>query len=463
MLSDRLRSVVGWLGLVAIVMAALLFDGQSLFPGWIALLPVIGTVAVIVAGTARSPYAPARWLSIRPMTFVGDISYSVYLWHWPLIIVVPYVTGADLRTLDKVGILAGTIVLAWLSKVFVEDPMRTKPILAAMPWRSFAFAVVGMAVVVGGSLVIGNEIHRRAEAATVVGPAVRTCWGPEALDPANECDPVAGSGSLVPPPEVAILENSRSAYPGCQQTIVLAAVRECSIGSEHPRPERVVAVVGDSHATHWLAAFDRLGRERNWRVLTYVKSSCPVTTARRVLSEEQTDEGARSCLAWGADVRRQIAENEKISYVFSSTYSSAYGFADDPDHPLADPRTNGFQDIWSGWVSSGKEVFVIKDVPPTQGGDVPSCLAVNSDDRLACSTSAAAIPDDASEDAAVAMHDPRVHLIDLTDRFCDRTTCYPVVGDLIVYGDASHLTTDYAEALAPYLSERVDELVGAGG
>ena len=61
------------------------------------------------------------------------------------------------------------------------------------------------------------------------------------------------------------------------------------------------------------------------------------------------------------------------------------------------------------------------------------------------------------------MREPRVHLIDLTDRFCDRTTCYPVVGDLIVYGDTSHLTTDYAEALAPYLSERVDELVGAGG
>jgi hypothetical protein len=198
-------------------------------------------------------------------------------------------------------------------------------------------------------------------------------------------------------------------------------------------------------------------------VLTYVKASCPVTTARRVLSEEQTDESARSCLAWGADVRRQIAGNEKISYVFSSTYSSAYDFADDPDHPLGDPSTDGFQDVWRTWVSRGKEVFAIKDVPPTQGDDVPSCLAVNSGDRLACSTSADEIPDDASEDAVVSMDEPRVHLIDLTDRFCDSTTCYPVVGDLIVYADASHLTTDYAEALVPYLSERVDELVGAGG
>ena len=464
--SERVRGALGWLGLVAIVTAAVLFDERSLFPGWIALLPVLGTVAVIVAGTTRSPYAPARWLSLRPMTFVGDISYSVYLWHWPLIIVVPYVTGADLQTVDKVGILVGTILLAWLSKVFVEDPMRTKPILTAMPWRSFAFAVAGMAVVVGGSVVISNEIQRRAEAASAIfteTPTLRGCFGPAALDQANECDTVAGSGALYPPPEVVMLQNTKPAYPGCQQTIAPADVRVCSIGSQEPGPDRVVAVVGDSHATHWFAAFDRLGRERNWRVLTYVKASCPVTTARRLLVDEQTNEGQRSCLEWVDEVRRQIARDERISYVFSSTFSSAYRYAEDPDHPLRDPRTDGFQDVWRTWVSAGKDVFVIKDVPPTQGGDVPNCLALHPERRLACSTRADEVPDDASADAVVSMHEPRVHVVDLTDRFCDDRRCYPVVGNLIVYSDSSHLTTDYSTALAPYLFEQVDQLVGTDG
>ncbi len=465
--SERIRGAVGWLGLVAIVTAAVLFDERSLFPGWIALLPVLGTVAVIVAGTTRSPYAPAKWLSLRPMTFVGDISYSVYLWHWPLIIVIPYLTGADLQTLDKVGILVGTILLAWLSKVLVEDPMRTKPILTAMPWRSFAFAAAGMAVVVGGSVVISNEIQHRAEAAAAIAvtetPTLHGCFGPAALDQANECDTVAGSGALFPPPEVVMLQNTRPVYPGCQQTIAPADVRVCSIGSEDPTPERVVAVVGDSHATHWFAAFDRLGREHNWRVLTYVKASCPVTTARRLLVDEQTDEGQRSCLEWSEEVRRQIARDERISYVFSSTFSSAYKYADDPDHPLRDPRTDGFQDVWRTWVSAGKDVFVIKDVPPTQGGDVPNCLALHPERRLACSTRADEVPDDASADAVVSMHEPRVHLVDLTDRFCDDRRCYPVVGNLIVYSDSSHLTTDYSTALAPYLFEQVDQLVAADG
>ena len=185
-----------------------------------------------------------------------------------------------------------------------------------------------------------------------------------------------------------MLENTRPAYRGCQQTIAPAAVRVCSIGSERPRPERVIAVVGDSHATHWLAAFDQLGRERNWRVLTYVKASCPVTTARRVLSEEQQTKAHGAASTWGADVRRQIAGNEKISYVFSSTYSSAYDFADDPGSP---PRRSQHR-----WLSGHVEDVGLQ----RQGGLRHQGRASDAgrrraqlprdqpDDRLACSTSA---------------------------------------------------------------------------
>jgi peptidoglycan/LPS O-acetylase OafA/YrhL len=463
----EIRAFIGWLGLVAIVAAAVLFDARSLFPGWIALLPVLGTITVIAAGATVSRYTAAWWLSRRPLTFVGDISYSVYLWHWPLIIIVPYITGVDLRTLDKIGILVATVVLAWLSKIFVEDPMRTKQFLSAAQWRSFAFAAAGMTVVVAGTVAITAEVDRRVDDARAAyknpedpQSAAGNCFGPAAIDSANACNPVTGSQTLVPPLEVVAHENSKPAFPGCQQTIALSTVKVCSIGSTDPRPERVVAIVGDSHATHWFAAFDRLGRERNWKVLTFAKASCPVTTALRVLPEEQTNEGQLSCLDWTADVRQQIAADEGISYVFTSSYSSAYYFADDPARPLGDPDTEGFQEIWKTWVSSGRDVFVIRDIPPTQGENVPTCLAMNADDRLACATSAHDIPDDASADAAVSMNDPRVHLVDLTDRFCDSTTCYPVIGDLVVYRDYSHLSGAFSEALAPYISRQVDQFTG---
>ena len=464
--SEAARGLLAWLGLGAIVGSAMLIGESSPFPGWIALFPVLGTVAIIMTGATRSPLTPAWWLSMRPMTFVGDISYSVYLWHWPLIILVPHITGVDLRTLDKIAIFAATITLAWISKVGVEDPLRTRPFLAAVPWRSFAFAAVSMLVVVSTTVAIGSEIDRRAEAAEAAVAAVQEsqarCAGPRALDPDADCDPVSGSGQLVPPPEVVVEQNVNPAYRGCQQSITVPSIKTCTIGSEDADPARTIAVVGDSHATHWFAALDELGRERNWKVITYAKSSCPVTTALRVLPDEQTDEAAQSCLTWVGDVRDEIAADESITAVFTSAFSSAYEFAAGPGSALDDPRTGGFQDVWGAWTAAGKDVLVIRDIPPTQGDNVPNCLAANPEDRMACATEADALPADAIAEAAAASDDPLVHLIDLTDRFCDATTCYPVVGDMIVYRDFSHLSGEYATALVPYLAAETDRLARIG-
>ncbi|HEY9376065.1 MAG TPA: SGNH hydrolase domain-containing protein, partial [Jiangellaceae bacterium] len=277
----------------------------------------------------------------------------------------------------------------------------------------------------------------------------------------NDCHPVFGSGLLFPPPEVVTAQNEVPTYPGCQQSIVPSTVRVCEIGSNEPVPERTVAVVGDSHATHWFAALDRLGRERNWKVVTYAKSSCPPTVARRILPGEQTDEAQTNCLSWVEDVRRRIAADPSISYVFTSAFSSAYEYVADDDRPLTDPGIDGFQELWATWSLEGKDVFVLKDVPPTPAGarNVPTCLALQPDNRMACSTRRGQIPDDRMAEAAESMIDSRVHLLDMTDRFCDRSVCYPVVGDLIVYRDDSHLSDEFSAALAPYLAAGVDAAV----
>ncbi len=456
-------AALSFAGLLAIGAAAVAFDGASLFPGWIALLPVLGAAAVIVGGSTGHRFTPGWWLSTRPMTFVGDVSYSVYLWHWPLIVVLPHVTGVSLRTADKLGILALTILLAWLSKVYVEDPMRIRPLLAARPWRSYAFAVTGMAVVVAGTVAITLDVDRRAEAAAIDAAAILErapeCAGPAALDDPTGCAPITGAGPLVPPPEVVARQNSRPTYPDCQQSITKAAVMSCTLGSTSADPDRVVAIVGDSHATHWFSAFDRLGKERNWRVLTFAKSSCPATTARRLLPEEQTGEAADSCLAWAAAVRDRIAGDHEISYVFTSAYSSAYEFTTG-EVPLDEPATDGFVDVWSAWTQAGKEVFAIRDVPIPES-NVPNCLAAHAGEPRACGIRAETLEHDPLADAARAADDPLVHLIDLTDRFCADGTCYAVVGNLIVYRDYSHLSDEYSTALVPYLGRQIDATVAA--
>ncbi len=472
-----LRRLLSGAGLVAILVAAVLFDESSLFPGWIALLPVLGTVAVIAAGSDGARFTPGWLLARRPMTFVGDISYSVYLWHWPLIIVLPFVTGADLRTVDKLGILAGTILLAWVSKIAVEDPLRTLRFLSVMPSRTFAFAALSMLAVIASAIAIDDEVSSAssessalaeslsdAEAAPNADLSPQTfaaeCVGPTALDPANDCDPVTGDGRPIAPAELVVNQNAEPDYPHCQQSLKRAQVINCEIGAtEHP--DRVVALVGDSHATHWFGALDWLGQERNWMVVTYTKASCPVTEARRILPDEQGGEAANSCDAWVEDVRQLIAGDDRISAVFTSSYASAYEF-EAGGHDLPEPAVQGFQAVWRLWTESGKEVFVLKDVPPTQGDNVPNCLAVNADDPLACATSAGDVPDDVIGTAVEGAADG-VHLIDLTAQFCDEEYCYPQVGDVIVYRDSNHLSREYSRALSPYIGAQVDAAEAATG
>ncbi len=461
-LQPRLAAVLGWSGLVAVVVAAAWFDGHTLFPGVAALVPVVGTLAVIAAGRGAGLTSPGAWLSHPVCRFVGDISFSIYLWHWPLIVLAPQVTGHALTLPESLVVVALTVLLAWLTKVFVEDPSRRHPGWA-VPWMTFAVAGTVMLVVVLGCLGISSELESRrgaAEAAATERLALDAkCTGPGALVPANDCGPVVGNGEFLVPPEVVALQNTDAAFPDCQQEADADGVVTCEIGAT-TRPERVVALVGDSHATHWFPAFDKLGAERGWKVVTMTKSGCPFTDARRVVETEQTDARQKSCEAWVDDVRADLLADEGITDVFVSSFASDYGWEHRPDHDTeGDARTGGFVTAWDDLTGAGKRVLVLADVPRTQGDNVPNCLLENPTDLEACSVEREkALADDPTVEAAPQADDQGVHVIDLSDEFCDDELCYPVVGDVIVYRDFSHLSTEYATLLVPALSARLDDL-----
>src|SRR6516164_2535845 len=135
---------LGWAGLAAVAASPFLLHGTSAFPGAIALLPVVGTVALIAGGSAAARYGPARFTSVRPMVFLGGISYSLYLWHWPLIVLWSSYRG------HKIGLYAGpalavaAVVLSWLTKVWVEDKVRLARPLARHPSLSVSTALAAV-------------------------------------------------------------------------------------------------------------------------------------------------------------------------------------------------------------------------------------------------------------------------------------------------------------------------------
>lgn len=467
--SARARSIIalaGAAGLAMILAAALVYDDASPFPGWIAIVPVVGTATLLLVGggvPGATGTAVGRLLSWRPATFVGDISYSVYLWHWPLIVLLPDVTGRSLSTTDKLGILVGAIVLGWLTKVLVEDPARRSRLLGARPWRALAFAVVGSLVLVGATVAVRAELAAREARADAVAAAlaegIAACEGPSALLDEGCGEPTGEDGYLVPP-EVVAQQNLTAPYPDCQSGLGSVTVVSCELGYTGPDPARVIALVGDSHGTHWFPAFDAVGSANHWLVRTYTKASCPMSSVPRVLSTEPNLSRQLSCETWKASTLEALRADPAIDTVVTTSFSSSYEWAGPDGTVPTDARelaATGFAQVWQGWLDEGRDVVVLATVPRTNGERIPNCLAGDpATGRITCAVPRdRALPLDPLVAAAGRTED--VRLLDLTDAFCDDDLCYPVVGDLIVYRDRSHLTKEYATALAPLVTEALLE------
>lgn len=448
--SGTAATVVGWAALCGLAFSTMAYGPATPFPGYTAVLPVAATIALIVCSGADRPYAPGWWLSRRPATFVGDVSYSLYLWHWPLIVVLPYILGHALGWRTKLLILVAATAAAWVTKVLVEDPARRGRLLRASR-RPFVFAAAGgtAIVVLSVALVALPAAQNPVAAASAAGP----CHGPAALIPTNGCRPVTGPGDVAAS-AVTVSKERPLCLPGFEGSDLVT----CSYGAPPSTAKAKVAVVGDSHADAWISALDALGKKRGWQVVSYAKTSCPATLALRVLPNETTDANQAACHQWVENLNARLAKDRSISAVFTASFSSAYTFASPPDHPLSDPAVDGFTHEWDTWRDAGKKVYVFEDVPRTLGSSVPTCLASHPHDPMACAVPrAAALPPSMvlTRAATEAGQRGEVTRIAVRDRFCDSAWCYPQVGSVIVYRDFSHLSEEYSAALAPYIDEQL--------
>src|SRR4051794_29919817 len=157
---ELLRALLSWLGLGAILAAGFAYGPNTIFPGSTALLPVLGALAVIRAGAADHRLAPTRLLATSWVQRTGDLSYSLYLWHWPLLILLPYAVHLPDGVRQAV-ILEATVGLAWLSTRYVEDPIRTADGLLRRPSRTLLLA--GIATLLVLAVPAGGALHLRQE------------------------------------------------------------------------------------------------------------------------------------------------------------------------------------------------------------------------------------------------------------------------------------------------------------
>ncbi|UIX35662.1 acyltransferase [Streptomyces sp. GQFP] len=460
-LPPKLAAPMTWTGLACILVAAILYGNSTPFPGYYALLPVLGSVLVLAGGCAPSRWDSQLLLSRRPLVWLGGLSYGWYLWHWPLLLIGPVALGRLPETTSvwlALLFCAIALLLAWVTLRVVENPVRFHSAFRGRPGRALRLGAVlsaGAAVIAMTAYAFPPPINSgkpavelRQEVAKAPDPQLR-------LRQLLEARSSRLPSNLSPP--LTEIKSARSAVyrDGCHVAYDSTSTPPCEYGD--PASDKVVVLFGDSHAAQWFPALNRLARERGWKLVSWTKSSCKAAkvTLRRF------DGPYAECDVWRARAIERIAALSPDLVIVSSSD------AGDPLHPEPDPVqqwTNGLRTTYEALGVSGAKVVALLDTPWPKT-DAVDCAALYSLRLDRCTNRLpGAIRDGARRRATLdAAKVSGTAVIDPVPWLCtEGGDCPVLVGDTVVYRDDSHIADAYAEAVAPALGTRLTEALGTG-
>lgn len=416
-----LATLQACLGLVLIAWAYLMLDEDSPFPGVNALAPVAGTVLLLLSGSGGRNL-PSAVLALPPMQWLGRLSYSLYLWHWPVIVYAAMVVP-NLSILDRFACAALTLLLSMFTYHFVENPIRRNGWLMAGAAR----ALVPAAALTGAGMVAAYGNARFAE---------------HNLSPEQHV--IADSA--------AQLSTVRATNGGCVLDFETVKPKPCMFGRKDA--QRSVVLFGDSHADHWSTPLIKAAEKNNFRVVTFLKSSCRasrVTTWNWRLKRDYTE-----CDQWREQsVKDIIALHPQL--VVISEFSIGNVMKESPEELKhadwqAQWRT-GLAWTLQAFSQAGIKVAVIRDVP-YNASYADKCVARalwRGQTPATCDTPRimAANDDIATVERDIVRSTPNATYVDMTDRFCDQTTCHVFIDGKLAFRDRHHLATPFAETLEP--------------
>lgn len=453
------RRVGSWVGVGLIGAAAWCFTGDTPFPGWVALIPVAGAAFLLWSGDDDHPWSPQYLSHHGPVQLVGDTSYAIYLWHWPLIIIAPIVLGHPIGLGTGLGIIAITVGLAIATKYLVEDPVRTARGRWRLRWPAYSFMAVGMVFLVAFApiTIATQRVQAAAADARIQTIADDDCLGAPAMDPATGCAWSQGD-FITPSPDNPVEEQLGL---GCMTDHAESELKICDFGVDAETAVRTIALVGDSHAAVYVSAMEEIAMQEGWHLVTMLKASCPFTEAVR----KGKAENSRACVEWNAAAADELQRRPEIDAIVTSA-SSKNPFVSEPGQSSYEAGVQGYLAAWNALPPTVDRILVVRDVPRHADGNI-ECLTKLPDvssqlEYAVCSTprDEALLPDPAAGAAQEAAD--RASEVDLTELFCDDDACLSVIGNVLAYRDSQHLTRAFAQSLVPYLRKEIEGLHASG-
>jgi peptidoglycan/LPS O-acetylase OafA/YrhL len=437
-IENRVRVLLAVCGAIAVTVAAVAFNDRMLFPGTAALLPALGTVVLVAAGCGGDHTLAVRLLSSKPLVQLGLLSYSWYLWHWPLLAIA---RARDLgqRSLPRdVAIALLALALAWLTYRFVENPIRTR--------RPGPFRNTGTTLIAGAAM----------SALLVASAGALELWAqdPRHLDPGTRS--LADAALDRPSHTAECMLDQDARFQG------LATAEVCTTGSTPP-----VSLVlwGDSHANHLFPLMETASQEFGTQTREVSRASCPPLIGVVPFFDGHANaECGRFNEAALAEIEG-LAQRGLRGVVLAGRWTAYVGQGQPNPREGAgaslsygesrlDPQASlralelGLERSVSRLTAAGLRVLVIGEIPELYFR-APACLARRTPEQCALNRDAVDErrgPVMARVRGATASA-PAAILVDPIDSLCDDHLCYPIRDGIVMYFDSQHLTAHGAQSL----------------
>lgn len=390
--------ILPWLGFFGIALSSFNFNENTAFPGKNALVPVLATVFLM----ASIKYWPPLFNDLansRLSQWLGAISYPLYLWHWPALVLPSSAMGRPLRFYERFLCILLTIVLAHYTSKYIEEPLRHKNFAPRTIYK-------GAAITTAASLVAGVLI-------SFTSSSIITTKGE-----------VSYQFDLV-----QVMEKPDVYGDGCHVNYGETKSGYCTYGDKES--SNTIVLYGDSHAAQWFPVLEKMAKERGFKLVSLTKSACPAVDAKR------PDQGAFKmvhCTKWRENSIKRIAEIQPLAVI---TSSFQYFTPANSSISRAQWWNDGQRKLLKGLRGSTNNLIYISDTPrPLR--DIPNCLA--SRDSKVC---------DSTERSKVSVI-PGFDVINPNPWLCS-SYCPAIVEGTVAYRDASHISVDMALKLLPKL------------
>jgi peptidoglycan/LPS O-acetylase OafA/YrhL len=478
----RLRSLASWIGLGGILVSAVMYGANTAFPGFAALVPVLGAAFVIAGGMRPTGMTASALLGRQPLVFIGDVSYSFYLWHWPVLILVKEHLGHSLSTWSSVLLLCIAFGLSVVTYRFYENPLRHTRFLRKRRWSFVWLWSVSILSVILASSVLGasatNALTRSSSSEVAAGTSISTTpIASLAPDGATLSPPGTSTTPTAPIAATSILSGTTSTTANPNDPYVAAVAASVSPTAQHnPVPDglspsfetlaldfpvishcaagtndatgpichfgkvgsgRTLVVFGDSHALMWMTPLSRYAATRGWSLVPIIKVACSAAAAAGV-------QPSGSCAQWYPWAIAEIKQLKPAAIVFSESYFSS--------------ETRGLTTEVDALRAISPTVVVFEDTPQMSFTPTDCLLAPNATLGQCTTAVTSSLTDPEATIQSVARSAGAVFL-PTWQWFCYDDLCPSVINKMIVYIDTAHVSNTYASYLTNPLARELDQVL----